>query len=138
MTTGQAIRYYRKKHGMNQAELAYIVGMSREKLAKIEANIQKVTDEEVKVFAKAFGITSEELLNDELVKGSIDADIDEKIRSIKPKKDIIEKLLSENNEKLEAVNTSLCYVCELLENIYSRMSSLSAYGQLKNMLRSDL
>lgn len=63
MTLGEKIQYYRKQKKLSQEELAARVGVSRQAVSKWELGDATPEVDKLVALAKAFGVTTDELLN---------------------------------------------------------------------------
>ena len=65
MTLGEKIQYYRKQSKLSQEELAARVGVSRQAVSKWELGEATPEVDKLVALAKAFGVTTDELLSSE-------------------------------------------------------------------------
>lgn len=65
MTLNEKIQYYRKKNKLSQEELAARVGVSRQAVSKWELGDATPEVDKLVALAKAFGVTTDELLSPE-------------------------------------------------------------------------
>ena len=65
MTLGEKIQYYRKQNRLSQEELAARVGVSRQAVSKWELGDATPEVDKLVALAKAFGVTTDELLSPE-------------------------------------------------------------------------
>ena len=63
MTLGEKIQYYRKQNKLSQEELAARVGVSRQAVSKWELGDATPEVDKLVALAKAFGVTTDELLS---------------------------------------------------------------------------
>lgn len=64
-TIGQIIRQYRKTKGMSQMDLAEAIGVSYQQVQKYEKGTNRISVDRLKQIADAFGITINELFQQE-------------------------------------------------------------------------
>jgi transcriptional regulator with XRE-family HTH domain len=62
-TLGEKIRYYRKKEGWSQEDLAARLNITMLSISNIERNVTDVQYSRLEQLAKAFGITASELVS---------------------------------------------------------------------------
>lgn len=65
MTLNEKIQYYRKQKKMSQEELAAVVGVSRQAVSKWELGDATPEVDKLVALARAFGVTTDELLSPE-------------------------------------------------------------------------
>ena len=62
MTLGERLRYYRKRSGLTQVEIAAKIGINQNTYSQKETDQTPVSADELMIIAKEFGITPNDLL----------------------------------------------------------------------------
>lgn len=68
----EKLKYYRKKCGLTQSEVARLLKTSTTVISQIELGNRKIKAEEIPVFAKIYGISLSDLINVENESDDID------------------------------------------------------------------
>ncbi|MEW7009513.1 helix-turn-helix domain-containing protein [Lentilitoribacter sp. EG35] len=61
-TIGSRIRWLRNQTGQSQDQLASVIGMSRPALVNMEQGRQNITEQNIKLICKHFGVSADWLL----------------------------------------------------------------------------
>ncbi len=106
-TFAKNLKYYRKKKGLSQYDLADITGISQRMIGHYETHVTRPPLSKIETLAKALGVKTSDLINDQdLISDETDIN-DFDMRSLKKLKDILSLSQNDRASVYRLINTLL-------------------------------
>ncbi|ELC8449234.1 helix-turn-helix domain-containing protein [Clostridium perfringens] len=124
MTIGERIKFFRKQKGLTQEKLSDEIHMSTNSIQRYELGHREPTTATLKAIAKALGIPTSYLLDEEC----------EDVKAIEKAENILNNFIPNNNDTEKALN-SFKY---LLDYLYINWRQNSTDEDLTNIMNSKM
>ena len=107
-TFSQNLKYYRKKKGLSQYELADLTGLSQRVIAHYETVVSQPPVDKVELIAKAIGLKTSDLLNTKEIQSDDSININDfDTKSLKKLKDILSLPPNDRSSVYRLINSLL-------------------------------